>query len=96
LAAEIWPESGTVGPFACLECINNAGINDMTRIIAAAAILGASLAATGCSTTEKTVGGAVVGGVGGAVVGNAIAGTGGAVVGGVGGAVAGGAIGRNL
>ncbi|GLQ37893.1 hypothetical protein GCM10007908_15130 [Rhizobium albus] len=56
----------------------------------------ATLGAAGCTTGQKTVGGAVVGGVGGAVVGDAIAGTGGAIVGGVGGAVAGGAIARNL
>ena len=68
----------------------------MTKTIAAVAILGAVFAGAGCSTNQKTVGGAVVGGVGGAVVGDAIGGTGGAVVGGVGGAVAGGAIGRNL
>ncbi|GHD08729.1 glycine zipper 2TM domain-containing protein [Tianweitania populi] len=68
----------------------------MTRMIAAVAILGAALASTGCSTNQKTLGGAAVGGVGGAVVGNSIGGTGGAVIGGVGGAVAGGAIGRNL
>ncbi|MDZ5698112.1 hypothetical protein [Chelativorans sp. M5D2P16] len=59
-------------------------------------VLGASLMASGCTTTEKTITGAAVGGLGGAVVGDAIAGTGGAVVGGIGGAVAGGAIGRNL
>jgi Na+-translocating ferredoxin:NAD+ oxidoreductase RnfD subunit len=70
--------------------------HDMTKILAAAALLGASFVATGCTTNERTVGGAVVGGAGGAVVGNAIGGTGGAVVGGVGGAVAGGAIGRNM
>ncbi|TWG98047.1 hypothetical protein L598_000200001860 [Mesorhizobium sp. J18] len=60
--------------------------------------LAASLAAAtaGCSTTQKTIGGAAVGGVGGAVVGDAIAGTGGAVVGGVGGALAGAAVARRL
>lgn len=68
----------------------------MTRMIAAVAILGAAFASAGCTTNEKTFGGAAVGGVGGAVVGNAVGGTGGAVIGGVGGAVAGGAIGRNL
>ncbi|MBP0439880.1 hypothetical protein [Tianweitania sediminis] len=68
----------------------------MTKRLAVLAVLGATLVGAGCTTSERTVGGAVVGGVGGAVVGNAVAGTGGAVVGGVGGAVAGGAIGRNL
>lgn len=59
-------------------------------------VLATLLAASGCSTTEKTVAGAAVGGVSGAVVGDAVAGSGGAVVGGIGGAVAGGAIGRNM
>ncbi|MBS9720569.1 hypothetical protein JYU29_07710 [Tianweitania sp. BSSL-BM11] len=68
----------------------------MTKMLAAAFILGAAFTSAGCTTTEKTVGGAAAGGVGGAVVGNAIGGTGGAVIGGVGGAVAGGAIGRNM
>ncbi len=68
----------------------------MTRMLAVAAVLSACAIGTGCSTSQKTVGGAVVGGVGGAVVGDANAGTGGAVVGGVGGAVAGAAVGRNL
>ena len=56
----------------------------------------AIMSVSACTTTQKTVGGAVVGGVGGAVLGDAVAGTGGAVVGGVAGAVAGGAVGRNL
>jgi hypothetical protein len=67
-----------------------------TKIIAVTAVLGAAFVGAGCTTSERTVGGAAVGGVGGAVVGNAIGGTGGAVIGGVGGAVAGGAIGRNI
>lgn len=69
----------------------------MTRTLAVICVIGtAAFATAGCTTNQKTIGGAVVGGVGGAVVGDAIAGTGGAIVGGVGGAVAGGAIGRNL
>jgi hypothetical protein len=59
-------------------------------------VLGAAFATVGCTTTERTVTGAAVGGVGGAIVGDAVAGTGGAIVGGVGGAVAGGAIARNM
>jgi hypothetical protein len=59
-------------------------------------LAGIVVAGSGCSTTERTIGGAVVGGVGGAVVGDAIAGTGGAVVGGATGAVAGAAVARNL
>lgn len=69
----------------------------MARNLAALALLGlAAFAASGCTTTQKTIGGAAVGGVGGAVVGDAVAGTGGAVVGGVGGALAGAAVGRRL
>lgn len=58
-------------------------------ICASLAILG------GCTTSERTVGGAAIGGVGGAVVGNAVGGTGGAVVGGLAGGTAGAIIGRN-
>jgi len=69
----------------------------MVRKFAAFCLLGGLLVATaGCTTTEKMITGAAVGGVGGAVAGSAIAGTGGAVVGGVGGAVVGGIVGRNL
>ena len=69
----------------------------MIKKIGTFCLVGGLLAATaGCSTTEKTITGAAVGGVGGAVAGNAIAGSGGALVGGIGGAVAGGLIGRNL
>ncbi|WP_245198842.1 YMGG-like glycine zipper-containing protein [Jiella mangrovi] len=50
---------------------------------------------TGCSRTQKTLGGAAIGGAGGAVVGNAVGGSTGAVVGGVSGAVVGGVVGRN-
>ena len=60
-------------------------------------LLGGMIAATaGCTTTEKTITGAAVGGVSGAVAGSAIAGSGGAIVGGIGGAVAGGIIGREI
>lgn len=68
----------------------------MTRYLTISAVLGAALMASACTTTERTIGGAAVGGVGGAAVGSAIAGTGGAVVGGVAGAVGGAAVGRNL
>lgn len=60
-------------------------------------LVGGMITATaGCTTTEKTITGAAVGGVGGAVAGSAIAGSGGAIVGGIGGAVAGGMVGREL
>ncbi|HEU4987059.1 MAG TPA: hypothetical protein VFT89_08350 [Rhizobiaceae bacterium] len=68
----------------------------MKRIAMLILVAGLAAAPAGCSTTQKTIGGAALGGVGGAVVGDAIAGTGGAVVGGVGGAVAGAAIARRL
>ena len=69
----------------------------MKRTVGVTVVLGCALiAASGCTTNQKTLGGAAVGGVGGAIVGDAVAGTGGAIVGGLGGAVAGGAIGRNL
>ncbi|MEC5291392.1 hypothetical protein VSX64_09710 [Aurantimonas sp. C2-6-R+9] len=66
------------------------------RLATITGLIVATMSVSACTTTQKTVGGAVVGGVGGAVLGDAIAGTGGAVVGGVAGAVAGGAVGRNL
>lgn len=69
----------------------------MVRRIGFLTLLGSLVLATaGCTTSQKSLGGAAVGGVGGAVIGDAVAGTGGAIVGGVGGAVAGAAIGRNL
>lgn len=69
----------------------------MKRIVGLVAVIGCvAVVASGCTTREKQIGGAVVGGVGGAVVGDAIAGTGGAIVGGIGGAVVGSAVGRNL
>ncbi len=69
----------------------------MTRTLAVLALVGAAaLSASGCTSTQKEIGGTVVGGVGGAVVGDAVAGTGGAIVGGIGGAVVGNAVGRSL
>lgn len=58
--------------------------------------LGAVLTvSTGCTTSERTVGGALIGGTGGAVVGNAVGGSGGAIVGGLAGGTAGALVGRN-
>ena len=59
-----------------------------TKLYTVTVVMAVMLAAAGCSRTQKTIGGAAVGGVGGAVIGNAVGGTGGAVIGGVGGAVA--------
>ncbi len=53
------------------------------------------LVSTGCTTSERTVGGALIGGAGGAVVGNAVGGSTGAVIGGVAGGTGGALIGRN-
>lgn len=61
-------------------------IHSLKALAIVAAVAGT---ATGCTTTERTVGGAVIGGTGGAILGNAIGGSGGAVVG----AVAGGSVG---
>lgn len=58
--------------------------------------VGAVLAvSSGCTTSERTVGGALIGGTGGAVIGDAVGGTGGAVVGGLAGGTAGALVGRN-
>lgn len=67
----------------------------MPRPILLAAGLALATLATGCTTTERTVGGAVIGGAGGAVIGDAVGGTGGAIVGGVAGGTAGAVVGRN-
>ena len=62
--------------------------------LAVALIAGVAMT-SGCSRTQKTLGGAVIGGAGGAVLGDAVGGGTGAVVGGVSGAVLGGVVGRN-
>lgn len=61
----------------------------------ALAVGGVLMVSTGCTTTERTVGGGLIGGAGGAVVGNAVGGSGGAVIGGLAGGTAGAVIGRN-
>ena len=63
----------------------------MKKFASIAVILVAGLSMTACTTTEKTLGGAAIGGGAGALVGGAVGGYGGAVVGGAAGA-AGGAI----
>ncbi len=70
--------------------------SDASRITMTVALVAAALSMSACTTTQKTVGGAAVGGVGGALIGGAVGDTTGAVVGGLGGAVAGGLVGRNL
>ena len=54
-----------------------------------------ALSITACTTTERTVSGAAIGGGAGALAGGAIGGYGGAVVGGAGGAAAGALIANN-
>lgn len=53
----------------------------MKKFAPIALVLVSALSITACTTTQKTVTGAAVGGVAGAVVGGAVAGTPGAVVG---------------
>jgi len=53
------------------------------------------LLSAGCTTSERTVGGALIGGAGGAVIGNAVGGDTGAVIGGVAGGTAGAVVGNN-
>lgn len=68
----------------------------MKKQFAAAALIASAFMVAGCTTNERALGGAAVGGVGGAAVGNSVAGTGGAIAGGVGGAVVGSAVGQSL
>lgn len=65
----------------------------MKKLAPAALIIVGALSLTACTTTQRTVTGAAVGGAAGAVVGGAVAGTPGAVVGGAAGAVTGATIG---
>lgn len=67
----------------------------MTPLLKSSLALGAVLmVTTGCTTTERTVGGAAIGGVGGAVIGDAVGGSGGALIGGLAGGTAGAVIGN--
>ncbi|MHB2265692.1 hypothetical protein [Aliihoeflea sp. PC F10.4] len=68
----------------------------MKKQFATAALVASALMVTGCTTGQRSLGGAAVGGVGGAVIGSSVAGTGGAIAGGVGGAVIGSAVGQSL
>ena len=63
----------------------------MKKFAPVAVVLLSALSLTACTTTEKTLSGAAIGGGAGALVGGAVGGYGGAVVGGAAGA-AGGAI----
>ncbi|WP_127142723.1 hypothetical protein [Pelagibacterium montanilacus] len=61
----------------------------MIKQISVVVVLAGSLALAGCTTTERAMTGAAIGGAGGAVVGNAIAGPVGGAVGAAGGAATG-------
>ena len=61
----------------------------MKKFAPIALVVISALSMTACTTTQRTVSGAAIGGAGGALAGGAIGGYGGAVVGGAGGAAAG-------
>ena len=61
----------------------------MKKLAPIALILVSALSITACTTTERTVSGAAIGGGAGALAGGAIGGYGGAVVGGAAGAAGG-------
>ena len=67
----------------------------MKKFAPIALVVISALSMTACTTTQRTVSGAAIGGAGGALVGGAIGGYGGAVVGGAGGAAAGALIANN-
>lgn len=61
----------------------------MKKIAPIALVLMSALSITACTTTERTISGAAIGGGAGALAGGAIGGYGGAVVGGAAGAAGG-------
>ena len=65
----------------------------MKKLAPAALVIIGALSLTACTTTERTVAGAAIGGATGAVVGGAVGGYGGAVVGGAAGAGVGAVVG---
>ncbi|WP_181707668.1 YMGG-like glycine zipper-containing protein [Chthonobacter rhizosphaerae] len=70
----------------------------MKHLITFAAVVSLGLGLAGCGNTQgqRTATGALIGGTGGAVVGNAVGGTGGAIVGGVAGGTAGAVVGNRM
>jgi hypothetical protein len=66
--------------------------DQMKKLAPAALVIIGALSLTACTTTQKTVTGAAVGGAAGAAVGGAVGGYGGAIVGGAAGAAGGAAI----
>ena len=67
----------------------------MNKLAPIGLIVISALSMTACTTTQRTVTGAAIGGAGGALVGGAVGGYGGAIVGGAGGAAAGALIANN-
>ncbi len=67
----------------------------MKNIAPIALVVVAALSMSACTTTQRTVSGAAIGGAGGALVGGAVGGYAGAVVGGAGGAAAGALLANN-
>ncbi len=67
----------------------------MKKIAPIALVVVAALSMSACTTTQRTVSGAAIGGAGGALVGGAVGGYAGAVVGGAGGAAAGALLANN-
>jgi hypothetical protein len=67
----------------------------MKKLAPIALVLISALSITACTTTQRTITGAAVGGAAGAAVGGAVGGYGGAIIGGAGGAAAGAAIANN-
>ncbi|WEK05821.1 MAG: hypothetical protein P0Y65_06080 [Candidatus Devosia phytovorans] len=67
----------------------------MKKFAPIAVVMLAALTLSACTSTQRTVSGAAIGGAGGALVGGALGGYGGAIVGGAGGAAAGALIANN-
>ncbi|KKC31304.1 hypothetical protein [Devosia psychrophila] len=67
----------------------------MKKFAPIALVVISALSMTACTTTQRTVSGAAIGGAGGALVGGAVGGYGGAIVGGAGGAAAGALLANN-
>ena len=60
----------------------------MKKIAPVALVVVAALSMSACTSTQRTISGAAIGGAGGALVGGAVGGYTGAVIGGAGGAAA--------
>lgn len=67
----------------------------MNKLAPIALVVISALSLTACTSLQRTVSGAALGGAGGALVGGAVAGYGGAILGGAGGAAAGALIANN-